>query len=610
MNIVICTTPIRPVPTAFPPFGSMSIIHSLRKVGYDPYFYDIDGLRPKLEDVEEFFRKQQPDVLGISAVVSTAYAYTKKLVRIVRKVSPKTRIVLGGNLAASAEILHRLAGVDVCVIGEGEIISANLFPALEKMIGRPLDFSVLEGIRGITYLRPDGEMAFTGYENRVPPEEVFKPDFALLEKYSKIENFLFDPAARVDLVQDERFQKELHRKGKRGVVLLTEKGCVARCTFCHRWDKGYRAIPVDQIIDHIKYMMKTYNVGLFAFGDENFGSDKRQLEEFLVKVKPLDILWSSSMRVKSITPDLLKRMKEAGCVSLYYGMESGSPKILEIMEKKAGLEDNIKAAQWTREAGIFTIFQMILGMPGEDSKTIAETTEFLKAVTQDCYQTPRSLMSLNYIQALPGTAVYEYARHKGLIGKSLQDEEAYLITISDIDAADDTKMPNYTDYDNLTLRSWRRRIVMDVMRHYHAHNKTPIPSFPAFLWRLATNGITDTGTHFNSGLSPEEKQKRMGAEYDKGGYFNLQRDLSYDVIVAYFYPIRNLILGAWLIQNDFRMSSFPKFLGHLRDWVRCRLSPPKNGRVEAESLRALMARLTPPQLTTTERSMQSLREGR
>src|SRR5262245_41440347 len=120
-KIVICTTPIRPIPTDYPPFGSLAVIQSLRTAGYDPYFYDIDGLRPSFEEVEKFFAAHQPDVVGISAVVSTAYAYTKKLTRMLRRVCPKARVILGGNLAASAEILHRLAGVDYCVSGEGEL---------------------------------------------------------------------------------------------------------------------------------------------------------------------------------------------------------------------------------------------------------------------------------------------------------------------------------------------------------------------------------------------------------------------------------------------------------------------------------------------------------
>lgn len=608
MNIVICTTPIRPVPTSYPPFGSMAVINSLRKAGFDPYFYDIDGLRPDFKEVEAFFRKRQPDVLGISAVVSTAYAYTKKLVRMIKEVSPRTRIVLGGNLAASAEILHRLAGVDFCVLGEGEVISANLFRALDGMIGRPLDYAVLEGIPGLTFLRPDGAMAFTGYEIRLPPEEIFRPDFELLEKYSRIENFIMSPMTRVEFTMDSRFSQP-HRKGKLVATVLTEKGCVARCTFCHRWDKGYRAIPVDQIISHVKHMIERYNIGFVSFGDENFGSDKRHVNELLEKIKPLDILWAvAGVRVRSVNLDLLKRMKEAGCVSVFYGMETGSPKILEVMEKKATLQDNLNAAKWTKEAGLFTIYQMILGMPGEDENTISETIDFLKTVTQDRYQSPRSIISLNYIQALPGTPVYEYARHKGLIGKSLREEEQYLVKISDIDAEDDTKMPNYTDYDNLTLRSWRRRIVMEVLKHYHAHNKTPTPSFPAFLKRLAANSLTKTTNHYST--NTEEVRKNIAEEYNKGGYFNIQRDLSYDAIVAYFYPFRNFILAAWLLQNEFKKTTPPVFFRHLLDWVRCRLTPPKMGRSEAESLRQLMAKLAPPTMTPTERSMQPLREGR
>ena len=107
MNIIICTTPIRPVPTSYPPFGPMALMQSLRLRHYDPYFYDIDGLRPTFDEAVAFISEQKPDVLGISAVVSTAYAYTKRLATAVKEASPNTKIVVGGNLAASAELLHR-----------------------------------------------------------------------------------------------------------------------------------------------------------------------------------------------------------------------------------------------------------------------------------------------------------------------------------------------------------------------------------------------------------------------------------------------------------------------------------------------------------------------
>ena len=135
MKICICTTPIRPVPTTFPPFGSMAIIQALEAINEKPSFYNIDFHRYSEEEIIEHFNINQYDVLGISSVVSTAYAYTKYLVKLVKKTSPNTIIILGGNLAASAEILLKKAAVDICVIGDGEKIIQNLIKNIDSYRG-------------------------------------------------------------------------------------------------------------------------------------------------------------------------------------------------------------------------------------------------------------------------------------------------------------------------------------------------------------------------------------------------------------------------------------------------------------------------------------------
>ncbi len=391
-------------------------------------------------------------------------------------------------------------------------------------------------------------------------------------------------------------------------TLVGSKGCVARCTFCHRWDKGYRAVPVAQTMEYIRRLMDRYNVGFLLFSDENFGSDRRQTEEFLRHIKPLDLLWQAGgVRVRSMDLDLLQRMKDAGCVAVYYGMETGSPTILKVMEKNATLENNLNAVRWTREAGLTTIYQMVLAMPGETERTIRETMEFLKRATEGLFESPRSRMSINYIQALPGTPVYEYARHQGLIGKSLLDEEQYLLSISDVDAQDDAKMLNFTDSDTLTVRSWRRRIVLEVMRHYHLHNKTPTPSFSAFVWRMAKRRLF---RRKGPAATSDEIKSKVIEDYAKGGYFNLSRDLGYDVIVAYFYPLRNLILAAWLIQDEWRRVGPRVTLVHVWEWLAARLKPRPTAAAEAVSLRKTMQALNPPPATPTEAAMQPLRDGR
>src|ERR1041385_6937825 len=160
MKICICTTPIRPVPTLYPPFGSMAIIQSLRGIGEDVEFFNIDYFRYNHEEIKSYFAKNQFDVVGISAVVSTAYAFTKYLADLIRSVAPQTIIVVGGNLAASAEILLRKCEVDFCVVGDGEFIIRDLVGALKE---RPLDYARLEKVKGICFLDQHGAFHFTGY---------------------------------------------------------------------------------------------------------------------------------------------------------------------------------------------------------------------------------------------------------------------------------------------------------------------------------------------------------------------------------------------------------------------------------------------------------------
>ena len=179
MKICIVTTPIRPEPTNFPPFGSMAIIKSLRKIGENAKFYNIDYHRYSLKENEKYFKENQFDTVGISAVVSTSYAYTKYLINLIKTVSPKTIVFVGGNLAASAEILHKKANVDFCVIGDGEIIVQNLVTAIKK---RDISDENLEKILGITFINSKKEFKFTGYDHPLPATLIERPDYSILEE--------------------------------------------------------------------------------------------------------------------------------------------------------------------------------------------------------------------------------------------------------------------------------------------------------------------------------------------------------------------------------------------------------------------------------------------
>lgn len=602
MKIVICTTPIRPVPTTYPPFGSLAVIQSLQAAGYSPHFLDIDGQRPRFAEVRKFFEEQQPDVVGISAVVSTAYAYTKRLCLAIREVCPKARIVVGGNLAASAELLLRTCQVDVCVTGEGEIPIVKLAQYFEVHPGKGNPVG-LKDVRGLLFLDERGDVVFTGYEHQIPADAMLDPDFAILEQYSRIENYICDPLTRDEFAQDPR-ARQPHRAGQKMSTVVFTKGCVARCTFCHRWDKGFRQLPVEKIIKRIEHLKERYNVGFIKFGDENFGSDRRATDQLLEAITPLDILWSvSGVRCRSVDLDLLQRMKAAGCVSLYYGIESGSQRMLDVMEKNTTVEQNLRAARWTREAGLHTIYQLVLAMPGETEETVAETTDFVKQVTQDLDEPPVSRLSINYIQALPGTPVYEHARASGLIGQSLEGEEAYLLRISDINAADDRSFINYTACDEITVQSWKPRILMEATAHYCRRRglKARIPTWKIPL-AFAALFLPRGWRHVLMGSGGDVANP---SSYAAGGYFNIG-DLLFDYHPL-LYRVHRPLLLAYLCFRAARERSFHRVLEFVSMRLGLKRKPPF---ADYRSLRKVVNEAVPAPITISEIGMRPLREGR
>lgn len=481
----------------------MAIIQSLRKIGENVSFFNIDYFRYSHDQVRKYFQDNQFDVVGISAVVSTAYAYTKYLAGLIRSVSPRTIIVVGGNLAASAEILLRKTEVDFCVVGDGEIIAQNLVRALHE---KPMNHDRLRMTKGICFIDGNGQFEFTGFGSKPAADEVEWPDYGILEADGSLPYFISDQI-------DDRFEgrDSVIKPGDKLATVVMTKGCVARCTFCHRWEKGFRARPVDQVVEHIQLLKERYQVRFVDVADENFGSDREIAAELARRLKGLGIVWRcAGVRTRTVTKESLQHWKENGCISVVYGIESGSPTMLAIMEKNATLEENINALKWTYETGLGTVIQLVLGMPGETDKTIYETINFLKTVST--YQrfwgehAPSEMISINYAQSLPGTPLYEWAREHGYIGKTVDDEERYLIRISDIDAYKEDHFINYTGLPMLKVLIWRPLILAELDAHYLRQKGLPDMS----LWQVFK---------YYLGLVADRLGRRMG--FKRPGAANL-----------------------------------------------------------------------------------------
>ena len=468
------TIPYRDLPDTTPPLGALAVINSLRKAGYkDTFFYNIDVLRPSREDAIDYIVKHNPEILCISAPVSTGYEYCKFISLELKQRLPNVIILLGGNLAASAEILLQKTCVDFCVLGEGEKVCRQLFDKIAK--GRPRkEFSTIKGLAFFDGAR----FVSTGYADDLSKELIFDIDWDILDSASanhhfplvkdtdrRIKKYFLNNASGslgLDSIDNE---KQLLNKSI--AMFFCSKGCVTHCTFCHRFSKGIRIIPPDIVITRIKELIERFNVGVVFFGEECFGASHKWLKEFCELIKPLNVLWRvGGMRVSQVSPGIIKMMKEAGCRSVVYGMEAGSERILKVMEKRVSLIDNYNAVRWTVEAGLYTVPQLVIGMPGECPETIKETADFMSyAMTLDRSQNPKTI-SINFALALPGTPLYEYGRSVGLIGATIEEEEQYLLSVSNRNAADGTTTINFTYYPRLMLLSYPRFIKSIVNYNY------------------------------------------------------------------------------------------------------------------------------------------------
>ena len=188
MRISICTIPGRPEPTHSPPFGSLTIIQSLKSVGFETDFYNIDYYRPSDDEMKNYFSDNQFDMIGLSAVVSTSYNLVKKYINIIKKVSPNTTVVVGGNMAASSEVLLRKAGADICVLGDGEVTINLLASHLSSTT--PNNIQELKLIKGLAFIDESDEFIFTGYQDRIPAEDISWPDFTILEKDNSLNHYM------------------------------------------------------------------------------------------------------------------------------------------------------------------------------------------------------------------------------------------------------------------------------------------------------------------------------------------------------------------------------------------------------------------------------------
>ncbi len=385
MKILLTNVSRGEQPHIYFPLGLGYIAAPLLKKGHEISFLDVQDLTH--DEIEKKLTELDFDLVGISALI-TDFKYVQWFSSCVRSRFPELPIVLGGGLTTVAELILGRSEVDIAVLQDGEVTMCELVGALAEKRS-------LKEVAGITY-KESGKFITTAH--RKPPEDLDSIDFPAYDVF-EMDRFL----------QTEKLGFSYPTKS---LSVLTTRGCPYSCVYCDKgvWGAKYRARSAADIIKEIKYLKAKFSIEAVVFSDDLFVLDKKRVYEFcdLMISENIDIAWSCNGRVNIMDQELLEKMKQAGCMNIAYGLESGSQRMLDAMNKSTTVEQGKQAVMLTRKVGIDIHPYLVLGMVGEDEESIRETVEF-------CKDLGLPVGKFGIFTPLPNTRLYEMAEEMGLM---------------------------------------------------------------------------------------------------------------------------------------------------------------------------------------------------
>ena len=346
---------------------------------YDRYREVINDLgHPIWQEILETIEQYSPDLLGITIVFSATLKSVENIARMVKQRVKQVKIVVGGPHATLApnETL-KSEYFDYLVRGEGEQTLLEL--AQDKK---------LMDIDGLSYKDDQGRI-------------IHNPDRRFIENLDELP--FPDPCLQLIPLGDmsENFG-----------VIATSRGCPKRCVFCSSprlWGKRVRHRSIDNVFAEMSQRYYAHGVRKFYFSDDSFNLDINYGKKLCRAIidSNLKIQFFCEANIVPFDKELMELMKEAGCIRLKFGMESGSERILKLMKKGTNAAQIRETCSLARQVGIpFTLYVMI-GMPTETVEEMHQTLNLVREVDAD-------YVSLSVATPQIGTELCEMAEAMGI----------------------------------------------------------------------------------------------------------------------------------------------------------------------------------------------------
>lgn len=393
--LIICPKFVENLEDYYPfPVGIAYINASLKQKRDTVHQLNLNYRKNILEAVEQAIMKNQIHCVIIGGT-SLMYNQIHEITTFVKKIAPQVVTIVGGGLiTASPELaMEGLPGADIGIMGEGEYTIQELADAIENQLN-------LKDIDGIIFRRDNQTLCKTKNRGDIQDLDALPfPDYEGFEYNSELTDW------SEEIISHEKFFIEK--------PICASRSCPYNCTFCfHTCGKTYRVRSLDNIFAEIDELVRKYQIEYLMIADELFVCYEDRVFEFCERIKPYHLKWRTSARVDTVTPEILERMKDAGCYQIGFGIESANNQILKGMKKNITIEQIEWAFKAARQAGLQTVGGFLFGDKNETFETFKGTLTYWRDHPEydlGCYR----------VIVLPGSELYDYALKNEYIADEL-----------------------------------------------------------------------------------------------------------------------------------------------------------------------------------------------
>lgn len=356
VNLILPPQPFLGVPERNAPLGIMYLAAVIRESGHDVIITDLrkNDLTPITE----------ADIFGFSATTPEYNSCVEIAIQLKAKY-PKSYLVIGGIHPTVCDVNSIF---DFICEGEGELAILDIIKSVERK------------------------------------------DFFRRRIRTKAPNINLLPLPARDLLPSF-IATDFVEKGKRATSIIASRGCAFNCPFCCSrafWGQHIRYRDIDLIINEIKYLKNEHGIEQLRFHDDGFTTaSTKYITALCNAIQPLGIQYRINARIDCVTPEILEKLYQSGCIDIGYGVESVEQNVLDRCNKRTKVKQIYRVLMETRAAGIKTRIFLITGLPGQTKNSHKRTIEFIENTKPDT-------VDISTLVPYPGSDYYSQPEKYGI----------------------------------------------------------------------------------------------------------------------------------------------------------------------------------------------------